>query len=145
MGGSRQVLIVNLSGEQKKVLGLASWSQVGIATGGIILGTIIFTIVNNILQAIGTGSGSSIVISAMFFIAVAAPFGVVAFKPIRDKQGDLLYYEFTQLMINYRFPRREVGTYVNVQPNRHPVNARLPYVVQRRIYDDPIVDEEEED
>lgn len=36
-------------------------------------------------------------------------------------------------MINYRFLRREVGTYINIQPNRHPVNARLPYVKKRRI------------
>lgn len=133
MGGSRQVLIVNLSGTQKKVLGFASWLQVGITASGIILGSVIYTILNNILLSIGTGVGASIVIAGMAFVAVLVPFGIVAFKPIRDKQGDLLYYESTQLMINYRFLRREVGTYINIQPNRHPVNARLPYVKKRRI------------
>lgn len=133
MGGSRQILVVNLSGQQKKVLGFASWLQVSITAAGLILGSIAFTILNNIMLAVGTGSGASIVISGMVFVAIVAPFVVIAFKPVRDKQGDLLYYQSTQMLINYRFLRREVGTYINIQPNRHPVNARLPYVVQRRI------------
>lgn len=133
MGGSRQVLVVNLSGEQKKVLGYASWLQVSITATGIILGSIVFTILNNMMLAFGTGSGTSIIISGMVFVAVVTPFVVIAFKPVRDKQGDLLYYQSTQMLINYRFLRREVGTYLNIQTNRHPVNARLPYVVQRRI------------
>ena len=81
----------------------------------------------------GLGGGTAIVIAGMAFVAVLAPLAIIAFKPIRDKQGDLLYYQSTQLLINYRFLRREVGTYINIQPNRHPVNARLPYVIPRRI------------
>lgn len=130
MGGGRQVLIVNLSGDQKKVLGFASWTQVSISAAGVILGSIVFTIISSILGAAGTGSGAAIVIGAIFFVAIIAPFAYVAFKPIRDKQGDLLYYYSKQLMINYRFKRQEIGTYVKIQPNRHPVNARLPYVVK---------------
>lgn len=133
MGGSRQVLIVNLSGEQKKVLGFASWSQVSMVAAGLILGSLVYSILNSILLAMGLGGGTAIVIAGMAFVAVLAPLAIIAFKPIRDKQGDLLYYQSTQLLINYRFLRREVGTYINIQPNRHPVNARLPYVVPRRI------------
>ena len=81
----------------------------------------------------GVSSGTAIVFSAMFFVATVVPFAVIAFKPIRDKQGDLLYYEDTQLLINYRFLRREVGTYINIQPNRHFVNERLPYFKQHPI------------
>lgn len=53
MNGSRQELIVNLSGEQKKVLGFASWMQVSITAGGVIIGILLFTIISNILKAIG--------------------------------------------------------------------------------------------
>lgn len=133
MNGSRQELIINLSGEQKKVLGFASWMQVSITAAGIIVGILLFTIISNILKAIGTGSGSSTVIASLFFAAAAAPAAYIAFKPIRDKQGDLLYYESTQLLINYRYLRREVGTYINFQPHKHQVNERLPYVVKRHI------------
>ncbi|KJY54754.1 Uncharacterized protein JF73_17690 (plasmid) [Lactobacillus helsingborgensis] len=133
MGVTRQELIVNLSGPQKKVLGFATWLQVSISAAGLIIGSIIYTILNNILTAIGVSSGTAIVFSAMFFVATVVPFAVIAFKPIRDKQGDLLYYEDTQLLINYRFLRREVGTYINIQPNRHFVNERLPYFKQHPI------------
>lgn len=128
MGGSRQVLVVNLSGDQKKVLGLASWTQVSITAAGIILGSILFSILNSIMSALGTPGGTSVMIAAIVFAAVAAPFAYVAFKPIRSRQGDLLYYEYKQLRINYDFRRKETGTYINIQRNRHPVNARLPYV-----------------
>lgn len=51
----------------------------------------------------------------------------MAFKPVRDKQGDLLYYENKQIMINRRFLTHEIGTYLNLQPPHHPVNRALPY------------------
>lgn len=133
MGGNKQELIVNLSGAQKKVLGFATWLQVSISAVGIILGCIVFAILNNILTALSMSGGMAIIVAGTAFIAVVVPFAVIAFKPIRDKQGDLLYYESTQLLINYRYSRREVSTYVNIQPHRHPVNADLPYVIERRI------------
>ena len=60
------------------------------------------------------------------FILSAAPFAYVAFRPIRDKQGNLLYYMNKQLEIDYQFHRKELGTYLNIQRPRRAVNRRLP-------------------
>lgn len=57
MGGNKQELIVNLSGAQKKVLGFATWLQVSISAVGIILGCIVFAILNNILTALSMSGG----------------------------------------------------------------------------------------
>lgn len=123
----RQVLIVNLSGDQKKVLGFASWTQVSITAAGIILGCIVFTLVKALLNAIGAGAGAAVMSGAICFVVVAGPFAYVAFRPIRDKQGNLLYYMNKQLEIDHQFARKEIGTYVNIQPSRRPINRRLSY------------------
>lgn len=127
MGEGRQVLIVNLSGDQKKVLGYASWTQISITGAGIILGALVFKLIQWICKLSGAGLGSSTTIAGLFFLAVVGPFVYVAFKPVRDKQGDLLYYENKQIMINRRFLTLEIGTYLNLQPPHHPVNRALPY------------------
>lgn len=131
MGSGRQVLIVNLSGDQKKVLGFASWTQVSITGAGIIVGALVFKLIQWICKLSGAGLGSSVTMASLFFLAAFTPFIYVAFKPIRDKQGDLLYYENKQILINRRFLSREIGTYLNLQPPHHPVNSALPYVVHR--------------
>lgn len=127
----RQPLIVNLSGEQKRVLGFASWMQVSITAGGVILGVLLFGIIKAFFTFTGASLGVSIVIAAIGFLIAFVPFAYVAFKPVRDSQGNLLYYQSKQLVINYRFERFEVGTYLNVKTNAHPVNSRLSYVVRR--------------
>lgn len=57
MGQDRQELIVNLSGDQKKVLGFASWTQVSISAAGLILGVLIFNITSWLLKLMGAGLG----------------------------------------------------------------------------------------
>lgn len=131
MGSGRQVLIVNLSGDQKKVLGFASWTQVSITGAGIIVGTLLFKLIQWICKLSGAGLGSQVTMASLFFIAAVTPFVYVAFRPIRDKQGDLLYYENKQILINRHFLSREIGTYLNLQFAHHPVNSALPYVVNR--------------
>ena len=123
---------MNLSGDQKKVLGFASWTQVSITAAGIILGSILFTIVKALLSSFNTGAGSAIMAGFFVFILSAAPFAYVAFRPIRDKQGNLLYYMNKQLEIDYQFHRKELGTYLNIQRPRRAVNRRLPYARIRR-------------
>lgn len=132
---NRQPLIVNLSGEQKRVLGFASWGQVSISAAGIILGVVLFSIFKALFSFAGAGMGTSTIIGGIAFLAAVLPFVYVAFKPIRDNQGNLLYYESKQLMINYRFRRYEIGTYLNVKTNAHAVNSRLPYVYARVIHE----------
>lgn len=66
MGEGRRELIVNLSGDQKKVLGFASWTQVSITAVGIILGSIIFTFIRWILTLLGTKGSVAVVIGAIF-------------------------------------------------------------------------------
>lgn len=133
MGGTREMLIVNLSGDEKKVLGFASWTQVSITAVGVVIGAIFYTLIHGLLKAIGLGPGVSILISAIFFLIAVTPAAYVAFKPIRDSQQNLLYYESRQLIINYNFKRQEIGTYINIQPKRRPINSGLPYVVKRKI------------
>lgn len=133
MGGTREVLIVNLSGDEKKVLGFASWTQVSITAVGVVVGAIFYTLVHGLLKTLGLGPGVSILISAIFFLIAVAPAAYVAFKPIRDSQQNLLYYQSRQLIIDYNYKRREIGTYINIQPNKRPVNSSLPYVVKRNI------------
>lgn len=128
---NRQPLIVNLSGEQKRVLGFASWMQVSITAGGVILGVLLFGIFKALFSFVGASIGVSIIVATIVFLVAFVPFAYVAFKPIRDSQGNLLYYESKQLVINYRFTRFETGTYLNVKTNAHAVNSRLPYVVKR--------------
>lgn len=130
--GTRRVLIVNLSGDQKKVLGFASWMQVSLTGAGVFIGVIVYTLVSKILQATGTGTGVSIIVGALFFAGILAPFVYVAFKPVRDKNGNLLYYYNKQLLINYAYERDEIGTYLNIQPKIHSVNANLPYRPKNR-------------
>lgn len=133
MGGTREVLIVNLSGDEKKVLGFASWTQVSITAVGVVVGAIFYTLIHGLLKTLGLGPGVSILISAIFFLIAVAPAAYVAFKPIRDSQQNLLYYQSRQLIIDYNYKRREIGTYINIQPNKRPVNSSLPYVVKRNI------------
>lgn len=136
MGSDRQALIVNLSGDQKKVLGFASWMQVSITAAGIIIGAILFTLVKWGLTAVGTSSAVAVLTGVVIFALVVAPFAYVAFRPIRDKQGNLLYYMNRQLIIDYQFEKREVGTYVKIHKNRHPVNMGLPYAPIKEDEDD---------
>ena len=56
--GTKRVLIVNLSGDQKKVLGFASWMQVSITAGGIFVGVILYTLVYRLLTG-PTGCGKT--------------------------------------------------------------------------------------
>ena len=105
---NRQPLIVNLSGEQKRVLGFASWGQVSISAAGIILGVVLFSIFKALFSFAGAGMGTSTIIGGIAFLAAVLPFVYVAFKPIRDNQGNLLYYESKQLMFNYRFIRYDI-------------------------------------
>lgn len=133
MGGTREVLIVNLSGDEKKVLGFASWTQVSITAVGVVVGAVLYTLIHGLLKTLGLGPGVSILISAIFFLVAVAPAAYVAFKPIRDSQQNLLYYQSRQLIIDYNYKRREIGTYINIQPNKRPVNSGLPYVVKRKI------------
>lgn len=130
--GTKRVLIVNLSGEQKKVLGWASWMQVSLTGAGIFIGVIFYTLISKFLQALGVGTGISIIAGAIFFLIAFVPFAFIAFKPIRDKHGNLLYYYNKQLLINYAYQRNEIGTYLNIQPKVHSVNADLPYRPRNR-------------
>ncbi|WP_283586513.1 hypothetical protein [Limosilactobacillus vaginalis] len=132
MNSGRQELVVNLSGAQKNVLGFATWTQVSITAAGIILGSLVFTLVKFLLSAIGLGAGAAVLIALVFFVVVVAPFAYIAFWPIRDKQGDLLYYMNKQIMIDRDFEKNEVGSYLNIQENHHPVNQRLPYAPNRK-------------
>lgn len=125
--GSGKKLVVNLSGDQKKVLGFASYTQVSISAAGLILGTLVFTLVKVILTMLGANSAASVFISFIFLALIAGPFIFVAFYPIRDKDGNLLYYMSKQLQIDYNFERREVGTYLNLHENYHPVNRKFHY------------------
>lgn len=126
MGNGKQ-LVVNLSGGQKEVLGFASWTQVKVSAVGIVLGVVMFTLIKFLLTLIGTSSFIAVTVAFLFFLLNAAPFVFIAFYPIRDKDGNLLYYMDKQLMINYRFERQEVGTYLNLHENNHPVNQRFSY------------------
>lgn len=129
----RQPLIVNLSGEQKRVLGFASWGQVSISAAGVILGVILFSIFKALFSFMGAGMGVSVIIGGIAFLVAFVPFAYIAFKPIRDNQGNLLYYESKQLMINRRFEKYEIGTYLNIKTNAHAVNSKLPYVLKNNI------------
>ena len=132
MNSGRQELVVNLSGAQKNVLGFATWTQVSITAAGIILGSLVFTLVKFLLSAIGLGAGAAVLIALVFFVVIVAPFAYIAFWPIRDKQGDLLYYMNKQIMIDLDFEKNEVVSYLNIQENHHPVNQRLPYAPNRK-------------
>ena len=125
--GTKRVLIVNLSGDQKKVLGFASWMQVSITAGGFFVGVIFYTLIYKLLQAMGAGTGVSIIAGAIVFACIQGPLLYIAFKPVRDKNGNLLYYYYKQLLINYAYERDEIGTYLNIQQKIHSVNADLPY------------------
>lgn len=129
---TKRVLIVNLSGDQKKVLGWASWMQVSLTGAGIFVGVIMYTLISKLLQAMGANTGVSVIFGAIFFLIVLVPFVFVAFKPVRDKHGNLLYYYNKQLLINYAYQRDEIGSYLNIQPKRHSVNADLPYRPKNR-------------
>lgn len=125
--GSGKQLVVNLSGDQKKVLGFASWTQVNISAAGVILGLVFFTIIKALMTMIGVNSFAAVFIAFVFFCLIATPFIFVAFYPIRDKDGNLLYYMNKQLIIDYNYERREIGTYINQHKNNHPVNRRFSY------------------
>lgn len=127
MWNEKQELIVNLKGDQKKVLGFASWTQVGITAVGVLLATIVFTLVKGLLSALGLKAAVAVIVAGILFLVIVAPFAYVAFWPVRDAQGNLLYYKSKELIINYQFTRQEIGTYLNIQPPRHPVNMALPY------------------
>ncbi|MCR1903903.1 hypothetical protein [Lactobacillus taiwanensis] len=131
MGEERQELIVNLSGDQKKVLGFASWTQVSISAVGIILGVIGFSVIQWLMKLGGAGLGSIVIFGGLVGIVIAAPFLYVAFKPIVDEQNNLLYYEYKQIMINRNFTTKEIGTYLNLQPPRHHVNSGSPHTVSK--------------
>lgn len=122
MGEDREELIVNISGDQKKVLGFASWTQVSISAVGLILGVIAFSLIHWIMKMGGAGIGSIVIFGGLIFVIIFAPFVYVAFKPITDDQGNLLYYQYKQIMIDRNFETKEVGTYLNLQPPRHRVN-----------------------
>lgn len=139
--GSGKQLVVNLSGEQKKVLGFASWKQVNISAAGLILGVIVFTVIKVLLSLIGTSTAASVFIAFVFMALVTGPFVFVAFYPIRDKDGNLLYYMSKQLQIDHNFERREVGTYLNLHENNHAVNQRFHYA--RILEEDDDLDDEE--
>ncbi|MDE7056136.1 hypothetical protein [uncultured Lactobacillus sp.] len=122
MGEERQELIVNISGDQKRVLGYASWTQVGISAVGIILGILGFSIIHWIMKLGGAGIGSIAIFGGLLFAVIASPFFYIAFKPITDSQHNLLYYEYKQILIDRNYLTKEVGTYLNLQPRRHKVN-----------------------
>lgn len=124
MGEDRQQLIVNLSGDQKKALGFASWTQISISAVGLILGILAFSFIRWLLKLIGAGLGVSVIIAGIFFIAIFLPFIYLAFKQVVDEQNNLLYYQYKQVLINRNFKTKEVGTYLNLQPNQHPVNNK---------------------
>ena len=121
----RQVLIVNLSEDQKSVLGFASWVQVEFTAVGIIVGGILYSLVHAWLKSIGVPTVFSVGIGIFLFACCVAPLAYIAFYPIRDDEGHLLYYMNKQLMINYDFERKELGTYINIQENHHIVNRRF--------------------
>ena len=72
MNSGRQELVVNLSGAQKNVLGFATWTQVSITAAGIILGSLVFTLVKFLLSAIGLGAGAAVLIALVFFVVIVA-------------------------------------------------------------------------
>lgn len=129
MGESRQILIVDLSGDQKSFLGYASWKQVGITGAGIFLGCIIFSFIKWLCKLSGAGLGTQVATASFFFILIVAPFAYLAFVPVRDNYGDILYYKWKQVMIDRNFLKKEVGTYINLQHPIHPVNSALPYAI----------------
>ena len=86
MGNGRQELIVNLSGDQKKALGFATWTQVGISAAGIVAGTGVFTLIKFILTSLSVGAGVAVLIGLFFFTIVITPFLYIAFWPIIDSQ-----------------------------------------------------------
>lgn len=124
MGEDRQQLIVNLSGDQKKALGFASWTQISISAVGLILGVLGFSVIRWLLKMIGAGLGTSVIIAGLIFIAIFAPFAYLAFKPVVDDQNNLLYYQYKQVLINRNFLTKEIGTYLNLQPNQHNINNK---------------------
>lgn len=130
MGNGRQELIVNLSGDQKKALGFATWTQVGVSAAGIVAGTGVFTLIKFILTSLTVGAEVAVLIGLFFFTIVITPFLYIAFWPIRDSQGNLLYYMNKQLRINHDFERKEIGTYLNIQTNHQAVNRKLSYAPQ---------------
>lgn len=129
---TRRVLIVNLSGDQKNVLGFASWTQVTITAVGIGLGIIIYTLMFKLLTLFGISTGVAIIVGAIMMAIVIAPFIYLAFFPVRDKDGHIIYYKNKQLMIDYFYNKQEKGTYLNIQPKIHSVNANLPYRPKNR-------------
>ena len=72
MGEDRQQLIVNLSGDQKKALGFASWTQISISAVGLILGVLGFSVIRWLLKMIGAGLGTSVII-ALSLIHISEP------------------------------------------------------------------------
>lgn len=132
MGNGRQELIVDLSGEQKSVLGFATWKQVSISAIGLVLGVIVFTVIKFLLTAIGASASVAVLIALLFFTTAVAPFLYIAFWPIRDRQGNLLYYMSKQIQIDRAFEQNETGTYLNIQTNHHAVNTHLPYALVRK-------------
>lgn len=127
MGEGRRTLIVNLSGDQKSFLGLASWSQIGITGAGVFLGCLVFTLIKWLIKASGAGLGTQVTTAGFFFIICVAPFAYYAFTPVRDKNDNLLYYKSYQLKVDHNFLSKEIGTYVNIQHPTHKVNTALPY------------------
>lgn len=120
---TQRQLIVNLSGDQKRVLGIASWRQVGLTATGGIIGAILFVLTNKFLGFIGVPVTWSIIVGTIMFGLSVAPLAYIAFWPIRDNDGNLLYYKSTQLRIDYEFERNQIGTYLNIQPRREPVRV----------------------
>ncbi len=124
MGEDGQTLIVDLSGDQKSVLGFATWKQVSISAVGLIFGALAFSLVRWLFSLMGAGLGTSVIFAGTVFAIILLPFVYVAFKPIKDAQNNILYYEYKQLIIDRNFKEKEIGTYINIQPNTHVVNKR---------------------
>ncbi|QNQ82952.1 hypothetical protein FP435_00165 (plasmid) [Lactobacillus sp. PV037] len=131
MDNGRQKVIVDLSGEQKEVLGFATWTQVAISGTGLILGVIVFQLVRWFLKVVGAGVVASVTTGAIFFVIVLTPFIILAFIPVKDKNGNVLYYKIKQIQINRNFLKDEVGTYINIQP-RYDVRSDISYWTRRR-------------
>lgn len=124
----RESLIVDLSGDQKNVLGFASWTQVSITAIGMILGIIAFSLINGFFSLIGTSGGVATLFGFIGLCIFLGPAAYIAFVPVRTKQGDLLFYKYKQILINYNFERNEIGTYINIKKPQHQVNSRFSYV-----------------
>ena len=132
MNPDRQMLVVNLKGDQKSIFGIATPKQVSISTIGVIIGVILYTVCYKLMKSTGVSLGICLIFGGLLFFLAAAPFMYVAFKPIRDSQGNILYYLYTQLKIDF-YAKYEVGTYINLQEPKHPVNTALSYVCHRNI------------